>query len=77
MKRSELRRIIKEVLTEEKYSPQDGDKPMNLTTIDDYDFWSDIFKNYNGFRPRDLSDDQLLKWINTNFVKRGNELIKT
>lgn len=39
-------------------------------------FYSDIYKNENGFRPRDLTNSELADWLNNNFKLDGKMIVE-
>lgn len=42
----------------------------------DYQFYSDMYKNDNGIRPNNLSIDDLVLWLNSNYYIINKEFIK-
>ena len=43
---------------------------------EDRGYWSDRYKEENGFRPTQLSNHHLISWANDNFTLEGNTYVK-
>ena len=58
--------------------PQKAISDERALNFDDEDksFWSDRFKEENGFRPNNLSDEELIEWVNNHFYLQGDEYRK-
>ena len=48
---------------------------IRIETGDDHQFWSDVYKNETGFRPR-MKKSELEKWARETFVIKNNEYVR-
>ena len=65
---------------DETTNPETMAKPISdaqAIQFDDEDrsWWSDRYKEVNGFRPTNMSNKEIIEWANDNFILRGKEVI--